>query len=101
MARNNSWCAPKINIRTYFVQHFHKSLLFINEADVFNLADDTTLYKCGRDLGLVSHKLEIHANIGVYWLKITRWLQTPESFNLKFWQEIEILKVQCLFPGKL
>ena len=24
MARNNSWCAPRIKIKAYFVQHFHK-----------------------------------------------------------------------------
>ena len=65
MARNNSWWAPRINIRVYFVHHFHKSLLFINEADDFNFVGGTTLSKCGRDLELVSIKLEIYANIAI------------------------------------
>ena len=59
MARNNFWCAPRINIKAYFVQHFHKWLLFVNEADVYNFANGTSLHKCGRDLDLVSHKLEM------------------------------------------
>ena len=71
-------------------------LLLISEADVCNFADVTTLYKCGRDLELVSHKLEMDANIAITWLKNNEMVA-----NLKrFWQEIRILKGKYLFPRK-
>ena len=60
-------------------------LLLISEADV-----------CGRDLELVSHKLEMDANIAITWLKNNEMVA-----NLKrFWQEIRILKGKYLFPRK-
>ena len=52
-------------------------LLFINEKDVCNFANDKILYKCERDLEInkcnISHKLEVDANIE------TKYLQTPKS----------------------
>ena len=40
-------------------------LLVIKETDVCNIADDTTLYKCRRDLDIVSKKLQMDADIGI------------------------------------
>ena len=37
-------------------------LLFINETDICNFADDTTLYACGKELDTISFKLEIETN---------------------------------------
>ena len=55
-------------------------LLLISEADVYNFADDTTLYKCGRDLELVSRKLEMDANIAMTWLKNNEMVANLKRF---------------------
>ena len=60
------FCLKAPILLNIFMNHL---LLFINEADVCNVADVTTLYKFGRHLELVSHKLEIDANIVIDWLK--------------------------------
>ena len=41
---------------------------YTNETGVCNFADDTTLYKYGRDLDIVSENLEMRANIAINWL---------------------------------
>ena len=37
-------------------------LLFIKETDIFNFADDTFVYACGKELNTISFKLEIEKN---------------------------------------
>ena len=59
-------------------------LLFINESDVCSFFDDRTVYKCYRDLELVSHKLEMDANIAIYWLKNNEMVTNPKIFQLTF-----------------
>ena len=50
-----------------FTIYINDLLVFIKETDVCIFADDTTLYKCGRDLDIVSENLEIDANIAINW----------------------------------
>ena len=85
MVKSNSWCDPRINIRVYLVQHFHKWFTFLaNEADFCNFADDAIIYKCGRDLELVSHELEMDANIAkkvqIYFLARNQHIKMEMSF---------------------
>ena len=56
-------------------------LLFIKETDVCNSADDTTLYKCGKDLDIVSENLEMDANIGTNWLKNNKIVTNSKKFQ--------------------
>ena len=52
-------------------------LLFIKETDICNFADDTTLYACGKDLDIISNKLELETNIAIQWLKDNEMVSNP------------------------
>ena len=76
-------------------------LLFIKEREVFSFADNTTLYKCGRDLDIVSEHLEMDDNIAIDWLNNTKMVANPKKFQLMFLgrnknieKEISLLKKQ-------
>ena len=59
-------------------------LPFIKETDICNLADNTTLYACGRDLDTISSKLELDTNIAIQWLKDNEMVANPSKFQLMF-----------------
>ena len=44
----------------------------------------TTLYKCGRDLDIVSENLEIRANIAINWLYNNEMVADPKKVRLTF-----------------
>ena len=89
MVKSNSWCDSRINIRVYFVQHFNEWFTFLaKEADFCNFADDAIIYKCGRDLELVSHELEMGANIA-------------KNFQTYFLAKNQNIKMEMSFAGKL
>ena len=67
MARNYSRC-PSILGLISFNSFLNDLLLFIIETDIFDFADDTTLYKCGGDLDIISENLEMVADIAINWL---------------------------------
>ena len=62
-------------------------ILFINEVDVCNFAYDTTLYKYGRGLELVSHKFEMDANIAIHCLKKKRDGCKPQNVSAYFFNK--------------
>ena len=50
----------------------------------YNFTDDTTRYKCGRDLELVFHKLEMDVNIELHWLRNTEMVANLVKFQFTF-----------------
>ena len=42
-------------------------LLFIQNSDICNYADDTTIYACDKNLGKITHKLENACNVALEW----------------------------------
>ena len=42
-------------------------LLFIQNADICNYADDTTIYACDKSLDTITHKLENDCNVALKW----------------------------------
>ena len=42
-------------------------LLFIQNSDICNYADDTTIYSCDRNLDNITHKLENDCNVALKW----------------------------------
>ena len=66
-------------------------LFFTKDTDVFNFADDTTSYKCGRGLDITSENLGMDANGCWFGVIITKWWQIPKNFNFCSWSEIRVL----------
>ena len=81
MNRNYSRCTKGSMLGPILFNIFiNNLLLFIKEADVCNFADDTNLYKCGRDLDIVPEKLEIDANIAINWLNNNEMVVDTKTF---------------------
>ena len=57
-----------------FINHL---LIFINETGIYNLADDTFLYACRKDLDTISNKLELETNSDTV-------IANPAKFQLIF-----------------
>ena len=73
---------------------------FIQETDICNFADDTTLYGCGKELDTISFKLEIETNRAMRCLKDNEMIADPSKFQLMFLskyfhtQNLQILMVE-------
>ena len=82
MARNYSGVSQGAILRPILLNIFINDLFpFIKEKDVCN-TDDTTLYKCGRNLNILSENLEMVANIAVTWLNNNEMVAVPQKFSL-------------------
>ena len=75
-------------------------LLFIKDTDVCNFADDTTLYKCGRDLDIASKRLEMDANIAINWLRNNETVPNPKNFRLMFLARNKSIGKEMSLAGK-
>ena len=75
-------------------------LLSINEVDVGNFADDTTLYKCGRDLELFFHRLEMDPIIEIHLLKNNEMAANPKKFQLILLVRNKNIEAEMYFAGK-
>ena len=72
-------------------------LLFIKETDICNFTDGTTLYACGKELDIISFKLEIETNRVIQWLKDNEMVANPSKFQLMFLSKYKNIKKRCLF----
>ena len=54
---------------------------FIKDKDVCNFADDTTLYKCGRNCDIALENLEMDANIAINWLNNNQMVANLKKFS--------------------
>ena len=54
---------------------------FIKDKDVCNFADDTTLYKCGRNFDIALENLEMDANIAINWLNNNQMVANLKKFS--------------------
>ena len=50
----------------------------MKEADICNFTDDTTLYKCGRNLDIFSENLEMDAKATKVASTTAKWWQSPK-----------------------
>ena len=64
-------------------------LLFINETDICNFADDTTLYAYGKDLATISNKLEPKTNTTTQWLNDNGMVANPSKFQFMFFFKVQ------------
>ena len=61
---------------------FTKGLFFVTEKyDIFNFADDNTLYSCGANLKTVLENLKHDAGKHLYWFKINSMKASPVKFQ--------------------
>ena len=74
--------------------------LVIKETDVCNFADDTTLYKCRRDLDIVSKKLQMDADIGINWFNNNEMVANSKKFQLMFLARNKSIEKEMSFVGK-
>ena len=75
-------------------------LLFIKETDVYNYADDTTLYNCRSDLDIVFENLEMDANIAMNWSNNNDILANPKKIQLMFLARNNCIEMEMSFVGK-
>ena len=76
-------------------------LLFIKETDICNFVDNTTQNACGKDLDMISNKLELETNRAVQCLKDNEMVANTSSFNLCFSQSTKASKKKsCLLTEK-
>ena len=59
-------------------------LFFIKEIDIYNFADDTTLYARGKELDTISFKLEIETNRAIQWFKDNEIVANSSKLQLMF-----------------
>ena len=72
-------------------------LLFIKGTEVYNFADDTTLYKSGRDLDIVSETLEMGDNIAINWVNHNEMIANPKKLQLMFLARNKIIEKETSF----
>ena len=78
MATNYSSCTSVLGPILFNIS-INDLLLFIKEREVFSFAGNTTLYKCGRDLDIVSEHLEMDDNIAIDWLNNTKMVEKSQK----------------------
>ena len=67
-----------------FYVFINNLLLFIKETDICNFASDTTLYAFGKELDIISFKLEIETNTAMQWLQDNEMAANPSKFQFMF-----------------
>ena len=75
-------------------------LLFIKETDIYNFADDTTLYACEKELGPIFVKPEIETIRAIKWLKDNEMVANPSKFELMFLSKYKNIEKNMSFDGK-
>ena len=75
-------------------------LLFIEETDICNFADDATIYDCGKGLDTISFKLEIETSTAMQWLKDNEMVANPSKFQLMFLSKYKNIEKACLLMEK-
>ena len=73
---------------------------FIKETDICNFADDTTVYACGKELDIISFKLEIETNRAMQCLKDNEMIANPSKFRLMFLSKYKNIENNMSFDGK-
>ena len=74
--------------------------LSIKETDIYNFADDTTLYARGKELYTISFKLELETNTAIQWLKDNEMVANPSNFQPMFLSKYSTLNKTCLLMEK-
>ena len=74
--------------------------LSIKETDIYNFADDTTLYTCGKDLDAISNKLELETNKAINWFKDNEMVANLSKFQLIFFAKYKNIEKSCLLIEK-
>ena len=74
--------------------------LSIKETDIYNFADDTTLYARGKELYTISFKLELETNTAIQWLKDNEMVANPSNFQPLFLSKYEHIEKNMSFDGK-
>ena len=74
--------------------------LSIKETDIYNFADDTTLYARGKELYTISFKLELETNTAIQWLKDNEMVANPLKFELMFHSKYKNIDKTCLLMEK-
>ena len=59
-------------------------ILFIQETEVCNFADDTTIYSCSQTYEETLQKLEIDTHIILNWFRINSMVANPAKFQIMF-----------------
>ena len=75
-------------------------LLFTEETDFCNFADDTTLYACGKELDTISFKLEIETSTPTQWLKDNEIVANSSKFQLMFFSKYKNIEKTCFLMEK-
>ena len=64
------------------------------------MQDETSLYACGKELDIISFKVEIETNTAIQWLKDNEILVNPSKFQLIFLSKYKNIEKNVSFDGK-
>ena len=59
-------------------------IFFIQETEVYNFADDVTIYSCSLNYKEAAHKLSNDKHIVLNWFKVNRMAENPGKFQIMF-----------------
>ena len=59
-------------------------IMFIEKSDIYNFADDNSLYKSSPSLSIVLNCLQHDITIVLNWFKVNSLKADPKNFNLLF-----------------
>ena len=67
MERPNTRCPSGLLGPLFFNIYINDLLLFIQNSDICNYADDTTIYACDKNVENITHKHENDCNVALEW----------------------------------
>ena len=76
-------------------------IFFIQETEVCNFADDSTIYSCSLNYKAAAHKLSNDTYIVLNWFKVNSMVANPGKFQIKFLgSKIDNSKITCAIENK-
>ena len=81
----------------FFLNDF---LLFIQDCDVCNFADDNTLFKCDKNIEKLALSLENDISNAIYWFKWNQMVANPCKFQVMFLGLKKEMKMQLNINNK-
>ena len=75
-------------------------MFFVQETEVCNFADDTTIYSCSLNYKEAAHKLSNDTHIVLNWFKVNSMVANPGKFQMFLRSKIDNSKITFAIENK-